>query len=296
MVIQSILAATDFSPLADQAVERAGLLARDHNAVLHLLYVQPPISWQSFGRALVEHPLITEKQLYDAAKERLASVAETCRNRHAITVQAEVDIGRAHECIAVYVNKHNIGLTVLGPHTGNAAKDLFIGSTALKTLHGCTAPVLVAQENPPASYRTVLVAIDFSENSQRVIEVAEQIAPQAQLHALHVYDVLFEGKMRYAGVDDDVIQHYINAAGVEATYMMEEFLARQGRHDTIASNVRHGHPSRTIIDEAQVIQADLIVMGKHSRTGVENLMLGSVAEGVLYGLDRDLLVITASAT
>ncbi len=38
--------------------------------------------------------------------------------------------------------------------------------------------------------------------------------------------------------------------------------------------------------------ADLILMGKHSRPGLNGLFLGSVTEALLYGLDRYLLVVT----
>lgn len=292
MAIRSILAATDFSPPGEQAVERAAVLAREHGATLHLLSVMPPITWQAVGRVLFEHPLITEKQLFDATKKRLDEVAAGCTSRHAIAVHTHVDIGLPHECIANYTQKQGIELTVLGPHAGNAAKDLFIGSTALKTLHGCTKPVLVAHGSPDQPYRTVLVAVDFSGISQRAIEAAEQLAPQAEIHAIHVFDALFEGKLRYAGVDEEEIQQYVNSVGHEATEMMNDFLRRLGREGTIEPSVRNGHPSRTIIDEAQVVNADLIVMGKHSRTGVEKLMMGSVAESVLSSLDRDLLVVT----
>lgn len=89
-----------------------------------------------------------------------------------------------------------------------------------------------------------------------------------------------------------MIQQYRDAADAEASRMMHEFLLGQRRHGVILPIVRHGYPARVILDEAHTLHADLIVMGKHSRSGLNESFLGSVTEGVLCGLDRDLLVVT----
>ncbi len=294
--IKTILTATDFSPRAEWAVARAALLAQENKATLHVLHVLPVISWKMFGQALFEHPLVTEKQLYDAAKIRLKSVAEDCQQRYAIPVEWFVEIGRPHERIADYAQVHAVSLTVLGSHSGSFARDLFIGSTAFKFLRGGANPALIAETLPlipqSTSYRNVLVAVDFSEVSRTAIHAAAQIAPGAVIHALHVYEVLFESKMRYAGVDDDVIQKYRDAAQAEATHMMQKFLLDLEQSDTILPIIRHGYPARAILDEAHRQHAGLIVMGKHSRSGLDEIFLGSVTEGVLHALDRDLLVVT----
>jgi nucleotide-binding universal stress UspA family protein len=241
---------------------------------------------------LSEHPLVTEKQLYNAANARLSDVADACHKRYAIPVQFHVEVGRPHEHIADYARLHAINLTVLGSHADNFARDLFIGSTALRFLHEGTHPALITKTLPRTPYRTVLVAVDFSDISRTAIDSAARIAPRAVIHALHVYDVLFEGKMRYAGVDDGVIQQYRDAADTEASRMMHEFLLGPAQHGAILPIVRHGYPSRVILEEAHTLHADLIVMGKHSRPGLNELFLGSVTEALLHGLNRDLLVVT----
>lgn len=294
--LKTILTATDFSPRAEWAVARAALLAQQHKATLHVL---PVISWKMFGQALFEHPLVTEKQLYDAAKLRLKSVADDCQKRYAIPVEWFVEIGRPHERIADYAHAHAISLTVWGSHSGNFARDLFIGSTAFKFLRSGTNPALITETSPhtpqSTSYSNVLVAVDFSEVSRNAIHTAAQIAPGALIHALHVYEVQFESKMRYAGVDDDVIQKYRDAAEAEAARLMQKFLLDLKQYDTILPIIRHGYPARAILDEAHRQHAGLIVMGKHSRSGLGELFLGSVTEGVLHALDRDLLVVAERA-
>lgn len=289
MHVRSILAAIDFSPRSAHAVERAALLAQQHNAQLHLLHVLPPIPWQAFGKVLVEHPLVTEKHLYDKARARLDEAAGDCRARYAIPVQCFVDVGSPHECIAGYVKEKGIDVTVLGPHEGNIGRDLFIGATALRLLHRGTQPALVVETAPAAPYRNILVAIDFSDISRTLVQAAVAIAPGAAIHALHVFDVLFEGKMRYAGVEEDVIAQYRKAEETEAAQTMGSFIAAAGK--PVVPVLRQGYPARVILEEAEALQADLVILGKRGRSGIEELMLGSVAESVLHRLDRDLLLL-----
>lgn len=292
MDLSDIVAATDFSARAAHAVERAAMLAGQHNARLHLLHVIPAISWKMFGRALVEHPLITEKHLYDAACEQMRELAEQCRRRYGITVEWQVDVGRAHECIAAHAQKVSAGLTVLGAHAETLARELFVGSTARKYLHRGRQPTLVTQSAADAPYRRVLVAIDFSEVSRLAVEAALELVPGADVHVMHVYEVLFEGKMRYAGVEQNVIDQYRDAARAEAGNQMIAFLDELGVRDQVQTRVAHGYPARAILDEAQQLQAELIVMGKRGRSELDELFLGSATENVLYDLDRDLLLVS----
>lgn len=291
MELKHILAATDFSPGAERAVERASSLASQHGATLHLLHVLPQLSWKMFGRTLVEHPLVTEKNLYQAARERLDNLADVMQERCKIPVQSFVDIGRPYERIAAYVTDHKIDMTVLGSHAGNLARDLFVGSTAGRFLRRGGRSALVASPSGGGSYERVLVAIDFSDVSRTAVDAATEIAPNATIHLLHVYDVMFEGKMLYANVDERIIQQYRDAADAEAWRMMDAFVTTLPRHERFVAKVRSGSPARTILSEAEALRADLIVMGKRGRSELNELFLGSVSENVVHESSRDLLLV-----
>jgi len=64
MKIPSRLAVTDFSPVADLAIERAAPLVRRYASTLDFLHAVPPISWRMFGAAFSEHPLAMEERMY----------------------------------------------------------------------------------------------------------------------------------------------------------------------------------------------------------------------------------------
>ncbi len=55
--------------------------------------------------------------------------------------------------------------------------------------------------------------------------------------------------------------------------------------------VRPGEPHRTIVEVADEINADLIIMASHTRTGLSRILMGSVAEDVLRHAHRPVLVV-----
>lgn len=297
MKTRSLLAATDFSPAADLAIERAALLAQHHASTLHLLHVVPPISLEMFGKAFDRHPLAMEERIHDASRTRLLEMARAVERRYAITVLSRVEIGDVSERIEEYVRAHDIDLAVLGRRTGQLGRDFFLGTTSLKYLHLMTRPTLIVQSPASTQYESGLIALDFSDVSKPAIEAAQQVAPHATLYAMHVYDVEFEGRMRYAGVEDDVVRQYRNAAEAEAAHRMESTLRSVDQSRPVLPIVRNGPPVKLLLDEADTLQAGLMVVGKRLKSGLEKWMLGSVTEDVAFLCQgRDLLIVTGGNT
>jgi nucleotide-binding universal stress UspA family protein len=66
----------------------------------------------------------------------------------------------------------------------------------------------------------------------------------------------------------------------EALTRLRDLIPDDSR-DTWAVEIAIGHPAETIVRMAEERQADLIVMGTHGRTGLQHVLLGSVAEKVV---------------
>src|SRR5215510_10996317 len=64
-------------------------------------------------------------------------------------------------------------------------------------------------------------------------------------------------------------------------------------HVKVAKAIWYGSPGRAIIEAADLMDADLIVMSTHGRSGVSRWMMGSVAEAVLHGTNRPILLVRA---
>jgi nucleotide-binding universal stress UspA family protein len=136
-----------------------------------------------------------------------------------------------------------------------------------------------------------LVPVDFSEYANQALEYAISLARKLDAHItlLHVIQPLPLG-----GVDMGMTlpYTYIHDLEVEIMNAMEAYLEQitaAGLTGEIA--VVHGVPFQEIIETARGQQVDLIVMGTHGRTGLQHVLLGSVAEKVVRLAPCPVLVI-----
>lgn len=80
----------------------------------------------------------------------------------------------------------------------------------------------------------------------------------------------------------------------EAEDYLEAVARRMSRDGvTVKTSVWYGPPASSIVEAAEVGKADLIVMNSHGRTGLGRLVLGSVAESVLRGTRKPILLLRA---
>lgn len=97
--------------------------------------------------------------------------------------------------------------------------------------------------------------------------------------------------MRYASVNEEVIQHYRDTARQEAIRKLQELADEAGLPPyTFSLIVMHGDPTLRITEQEEVQAADLIVMGKHGESVLEDVLLGSVTKYVLAESQCDILI------
>lgn len=144
-------------------------------------------------------------------------------------------------------------------------------------------PPVVAR---PAPYR-VVAGCDFSPLGNRVVVEALRLCaayPGAELHVITVAAEL-TGGLLLPGRDVRVIasDEAQETARLHVANIVDAVVATGQRLpiDKIAVYVVAGTPSERIVSLATVLDADLIVLGTHSRHGLGRLLLGSVAQEVL---------------
>lgn len=144
----------------------------------------------------------------------------------------------------------------------------------------------------PAEYDTILVPTDGSEGVARVLDHALRLASDhdATVHALNVVDRRIV-RAADSGTRDDV-ETDLRGRGERAVAEVERAAAEAGVAVTTA--VREGVPDREIRTYAADVDADVIVLGTHGRTGRDRLAsLGSVSERVVTDAERPVFVIQA---
>jgi nucleotide-binding universal stress UspA family protein len=141
--------------------------------------------------------------------------------------------------------------------------------------------------------RTILCAVDFSDDSRRALRIAFGLAHRfsSSLVVLHVVDFLLA---QAAAAAYSEAQLRADARRELEGVVSEE--RRQAHADApepeIAVTV--GPPERRICEYAQECAADLVVMGSQGLGGLRKAFMGSVAEKVLRGSEVPVLTVRAS--
>jgi universal stress protein A len=144
-----------------------------------------------------------------------------------------------------------------------------------------------------ADFRTILVAIDFSEAAAEAARVAIELASRlgSTVHVLHVVDDRPVAVGPGMTVDLPLAREPMIQAARER---LEKLLAGMPP-STVPRQVavRPGIPFEEILATAKELRADLLVVGTHGRTGIARAILGSQAESILRRATLPVLVVHA---
>lgn len=137
-------------------------------------------------------------------------------------------------------------------------------------------------------YKTVLAAIDLTEEADQVIKRAQELCSvhQAELILLHVVEPVGYAYGGDIPMDLTELQDQLDKSA-------REQLAGFGKEYSIPDNnlmVTVGRPEAEIHRVCEERGVDLAVVGSHGRHGIQ-LLLGSTANGVLHGAKCDVLAV-----
>ena len=149
--------------------------------------------------------------------------------------------------------------------------------------------------------KKVLIALDYDPTARKVAETGFSLAKAmgAEVVLLHVisdpiyytsteYDPImgFTGYLETGPQQLDSVDGLIKAS--------QHYLEKSKQHlgdKSIKTLVKEGDFSESILETAKEINADLIVMGSHSRKWLDNILMGSVTEKVLHHTSIPLFIV-----
>jgi len=136
--------------------------------------------------------------------------------------------------------------------------------------------------------KKLLVAVDLSEPSKRVIETALSLARSldASVELVHVREPYI-----YAVAGDygpSLEQEQALVRWIDRELSQAQDAVSHARVPCVTTSL-YGSPAREIVSHAEKIGADLIVIGTHGRGGIAHAVLGSVAERVVQKAKRPVL-------
>lgn len=290
--LPTILVATDFSAPSRHAAQRAALLARSSGAPITLMHTLSGSALGDLRRWLSDDH--QEADLVQAeAQQRLQALAHELAGHAPIEVQTHLTTGQAVDEVIRHADTVEAGLLVTGTRGAGFFRGVVVGSTAERIAKRSTHPVLMVRHLPHEPYRRILVPVDFSKGSRHAIELARQIAPQAALVLMHSVELPYEGQMRRAGLAENVMARYLDAARREAQERLRELIDDAGLD---LARVRMSTPSGAdawmlIVQEEQEHDCDLVVIGRQGRHAVDEFFLGSTTRMVIAEGSADVLIV-----
>lgn len=140
-----------------------------------------------------------------------------------------------------------------------------------------------------SAYKKIIVAIDLSSDSQKVIDKALEISSgdKYKLNLVHVVEPIA------TAYSMDAYAININELQQEAMTLAEQNLAEIGKKTDVSRSNQYtllGSPAIEVRNLAAELEADLIVIGSHGHAGWK-ILLGSTANKVLHGASCDVLTV-----
>ncbi len=291
-LIRHLFTATDFSDPSRQAVDRAFSLARLTGARCTVLHALGLDALGPLRDLLGEEAVPVATRVLENARARLREFVAVPARDHGVAPELLVEEGLATSVVPRRTAEPDADLVVVGSRSDSHLRRLLIGSTTSRLLRKSLCPVLVVQTAWQGPYRRALVAVDFSPAAVLALQLTRELAPDAHIELLHIFDVPFEGMLRTAGVAPDVINGYRSQARQRALQQLHELVAQAGLdRDRCTVSVEHGDAASAIIEHARHRHNELLVMGKHGTHVTEELLLGSVTRRVLGECAADALVV-----
>lgn len=267
-----LLLPVDGSECSDRATDHALELADRYDASVHVLSVVDagdfPVDLARIADDAAVHADLEARgrTALDDAVDRLESAG--------VEVTSEQRTGSTTEEILSCADEAEADLIVAGRDDRDRLGRFLHRSISRQLAQAAAVPVLaVPAGETSASYASVLLAADGRPGSARATDCAFDLAG-AYGASLHLLSVVDERTARHAALK--------TALQRELTETQRRLEARAARSGVDVSAVqREGRPANEILAYAESTGVDLLVLGTRGLTGLDRLVLGSVAAAVL---------------
>ena len=141
-------------------------------------------------------------------------------------------------------------------------------------------------------FKRILIAIDESTFAAHAADVGTDLATQLGAEVAFV-TVVDSAAIPYAADSGYSSSEWLGMLQRDAKTLLINFASRRSITPPPLQFLEEGKPATKIVDAARNWPADLIVMGTHGRNPIANVLLGSVAQGVLRHAPCPVMVLRA---
>ena len=268
--MKNILVPTDFSPMANNALDLAVQLARRSGAKIILLNVIEGVRNYAFNtmgeieNSLGEDEFII-RRLIDQTQENLTKFSEQ-HQYDGVEFSTMIEMGGAYASISRVIAENNTDLIVMGTKGASGLEEVLIGSNTEKVVRYAACPVITVKEKVDLNnIKNIVFATNLTEDQSELIDPLKvlQGITGATLHLVKV----------------NTPNHFHTQRQME-----EEFKSFVNKNElTNASTTVYNEATEEdgILYFAEDLGACMIAIGTHGRTGLLHLLSGSIAEDLV---------------
>lgn len=270
--MKRILVPTDFSKHAEYALKVAAQIAKKNNSEIYLLHMlELPHQGNdaiSSGSAIPQIMFFKEM-----AMKKIDALMDS-EYLEGIAVSKIIQFEKAFNGILEISKKNEINLIVMGSHGSSGYEELFIGSNAEKVVRSSTVPVLVIKNEIQEFKADRLVfASDFSNEIKNPFKKLVEFATLFNSH-LDLVMINTPNSFKSTSV----------AEGIMDDFLKEFSFKNYSKNLYNDVNVEKG-----ILNYATSVNADLIGMCTHGRTGFSHFFNGSISEDLVNHTIRPVI-------
>jgi nucleotide-binding universal stress UspA family protein len=276
--MKKILVPTDFSKTASIATDVAFDIAKKSGASIVLLHVIEEATGGSFNvEGQVSYSNATDKlftlKMIEKAKAQMMKAVKDPRYAD-VKVDGELRVGNPYHGMRTIITEHKIDLIVMGTTGRTDLSEVIIGSNTEKVIRYSHCPVLTIQKKPVTTeFKNIVYATAMSKDE----ELFSRIIKKTQSYydsTIHLVRINTPGDFQRDYVVKDYMAKFAKSMGLK-NYTLNIF------NDL---SIEEG-----VIRFADQIDADMIGMATHGRSGFAHVIAGSVAEEVASHAKRPVL-------
>ena len=273
-----VLVPFDFSQTANYALNFATELSANYSGieitVLHIVEIPVSTGLSTMGGGMDPIPDFQNQiffmELIETRKKQLAELKEKYKNS-AYTLTTKLTIGNVFKNISQTIEEEESDLVVMGSKGTSGLEEVMIGSNTEKIVRTSPCPVVtIKTETEVAKMKKVVFASDFRESDDKVAARIKRIQS------------MFDAQFYFV-----VVNTPGNFETTRESMTRIRTFVKNHHFENIKAEVYNSLSEETgIIEFADDIDADLIAMTTHGRTGLLHLITGSIAEDVVNHAKR----------
>lgn len=270
--MKRILVPTDFSDHAEYALKVAAQIARENSSEIILLHMLelPHEGTDAVGSgADIPEIMYFKNKAIERVDELMSSSYLS-----GIPVSEIILFEKAFDGIMNSVRRNNIDFIVMGSHGASGFREMLIGSNTEKVVRYSEVPVLVIKnETPTFKAANFVFASDFSDEIKKPFAQAIEVAKSFNSH-MNLVMINTPNSFKSTSVAQRIMEDFV------AGFNLDNY----SLHIYNDANVEKG-----ILNFSNSIQADLIGMCTHGRTGFSHFFNGSISEDLVNHTVRPVI-------